>query len=166
MRSLLFCLLFACFPSHAAAQTPTAGVVTEERALFNSGRYDEVIQKLSGLANAQRDSREVAYLMGMSWYQKREYQRALVYLGTVIRFGNEAPGDSPVVREYFECQQALGLSHYLLGQMAEAIPYLEQTVSRFPNNNELVYALGMSCVQARQPDKARAAFGRMFRVGP
>ncbi|MBP6821723.1 MAG: tetratricopeptide repeat protein [Acidobacteria bacterium] len=141
--------------------------LTEERALFNAGRYDDVLQKLSTFANGQgRDPREVAYLMGMSWYQKREYQRALIYLQNVVRAGNEAPGDSPVVREYFECQQALGLSHYLLGQMAEAIPYLEQTVSRFPSNNELVYALGMACVQARQSDKARAAFGRMFKVQP
>lgn len=140
---------------------------TEERALFNAGRYDEVIQKLSTLADGQgRNAREVAYLMGMSWYQKREYQRALVYLQAVVRAGNEAPGDSSVVREFFECQQALGLSHYLLGQMAEAIPYLEQTVNHFPNNNELVYALGMACVQARQPEKARAAFGRMFHVEP
>jgi len=147
------------------AASNSAAALTEERALFNAGRYDEVIQKLSRLENGQgRDPREVSYLMGMSWYHKREYQRALVYLQAVVRHGNEAPGDSSVVREYYECQQALGLSHYLLGQLAEAIPYLEQTVSRFPNNNELIYALGMACVQTRQPDKARAAFSRMFRL--
>lgn len=170
-RLVKFCLAFlicgATLTEIGLAQQAvekSTGTVTEERALFNAGRYDEVLQKLNLLSNAPRDPREVAYLMGMSWYQKREYQRAIVYLQTVIRAGNEAPGDGSVVREYFECQQALGLSHYLLGQMAEAIPYLEQTVSRFPNNNELVYALGMACVQARQPDKARNTFAKMFRV--
>ncbi len=161
----LLCLLLVCGATSVRAQSSPQ--VSEERALFNAGRYDEVIQKFMDLKDGtgvRGDSREVAYLMGMSWYQKREYQRALVYLQAVIRFGNEAPSDSPVVREYFECQQALGLSHYLLGQMAEAIPYLEQTVQRFPNNNELVYALGMACVQARQLDKARETFGQMFRV--
>jgi tetratricopeptide (TPR) repeat protein len=164
MKPILFCLLIVGLLASAQAQTPAS--VSEERALFNAGRYDEVIQKLTASPNTGRDAREEAYLLGMSWYQKRDYQRAIPQLQKVIRFGNEAPGDSPVVREYFECQQALGLSHYLLGQMAEAIPYLEQTVSRFPNNNELIYALGMASVQARQPDKARAAFGRMFRVEP
>ena len=159
IKSVLLCLLIACLPTPTVAQTPA----TEERALFNAGRYDEAIQKLS-LPDSKRDPRDVAYLLGMSWYHKRDYQRAIPHLQLVMRFGNEAPGNGPVVREYFECQQALGLSHYLLGQMAEAIPYLEQTVSRFPNNNELVYALGMACVQSRQPDKARETFGRMFNV--
>ncbi len=168
---LCFALLIggALLAEIGLAQQPNgnrASSLSEERALYNSGRYDEVIQKLSASADAPRESREASYLVGMSWYHKRDYQRAIPPLQSVIRTGNEAPGDSPVVREYFECQQALGLSHYLLGQMAEAIPYLEQTVSRFPNNNELVYALGMACVQTRQPDKARDAFGKMFRVQP
>ncbi len=162
MKSLLFFLLIACLPLPVAAQTPAAEA--EARALFKAGRYDEVIQKLSASPNASLDGREIAYLLGMSLYHKRDYQKAIPHLQTVVRAGNEAPGDSPVIREYFECLQALGLSHYLLGQMAEAVPYLEQTVSRFPNNNELVYALGMSSIQTRQPDKARQAFGRMFGV--
>jgi len=102
--------------------------------------------------------------MGMSWYQKREYQRAIPYFEAVVRAGNEAPGESPIVREYFECVQALGLSHYLLGHLAESVPFLEQITRRAPNNNELTYALGMACIQTRQPDKARQAFARMFRV--
>jgi tetratricopeptide (TPR) repeat protein len=162
IKPFLFCLLIACLPAYAVAQPPD----TEKRALFNAKRYDEVIQKLSALPADKRDFRETAYLLGMSLYYKREYQRAIPNLQAVIRAGNEAPADSPFLREYFECQQALGLSHYLLGQMAEAIPYLEQTVIRFPNNNELVYALGMACIQTRQPEKARAAFSRMFRVAP
>lgn len=143
--------------------------LAEERRLFDAGRYDEVIQKLSGqkvnpLSGSARDPREVAYLLGMSWYQKREYQQAIVYLEAVIRTGNEAPGESAIVREYFESVQALGLSHYLLGHLAESVPYLEQATKRLPNNNELTYALGMASVQTRQPDKARNAFARMFRV--
>lgn len=160
----LLCLLLVCTAAPLRAQS--SAQMSEERALFNAGRYDEVIQKLSASLASASNHREVAYLLGMAWYRKRDYPHAIPQLQKVIRYGNEAPGDSPVVREYFECQQALGLSHYLLGQMAEAIPYLEQTVSRFPNNHELTYALGMASIQSRQPDKARAAFGRMFRVEP
>ncbi|MGE0884702.1 MAG: tetratricopeptide repeat protein [Blastocatellales bacterium] len=164
MKPFLFLLLLVCLLPTVGAQT--AAAESEERALFKAGRYDEVIQKLSGLADAPRDPREVTYLMGMSWYYKREYQRALIYLETVVNSGDEMPADSALAREFLECQQALGLSHYMLGQMAEAIPFLEQTVSRFPNNNELTYALGMACIQTRQPDKARRAFGQMFGVAP
>jgi tetratricopeptide (TPR) repeat protein len=71
--------------------------------------------------------------------------------------------DSPAWRETV---QLLGLSHYILGHMAEAIPFLEQTRAWLPNNNELTFALGMASVHARQADKAREAFGRMFRVAP
>ena len=163
MRRFLFFIFSLCLFAPAVAQTPVSAI-SEERALFNAGRYDEVIQKLSALSASSRDPGEVAYLLGLSWYQKREYQHAVPYLQTVIRPGNEAPGNSPVVREYFECIQALGLSHYLLGHLIEAVPLLEQASARLPNNNELAYALGMACVQTRQPDKARSAFARMFRV--
>ena len=163
--SFLLCLLLVCAATSIRAQS--SAQVSEERALFNAGRYDEVIQKLNTLADGQgRNPREAAYLMGMSWYHKREYRRSMVYLETIVRAGDQASADAALSREYFECLQALGLSHYLLGQMPEAIPYLEKTVSRFPNNNELVYALGMACVQARQLDKARETFGHMFHVKP
>lgn len=168
MRRISLFLVSLCVCASAAAQTPapTAGAVSEERALFNAGRYDDVIQKLKIPSIGTRDPREAAYLLGISWYQKREYQSAIVYLEAVIRAGNEASADNAVVREYFECVQALGLSHYLLGHLAEAVPYLEQATKRLPNNNELTYALGMACVQTRQSDKARNAFARMFRVDP
>src|SRR5690349_11913713 len=114
MKKLLICLLLIFYCSHrTAAQTPP-GALSEARTLYNSGRYDEVIQKMNASPASSRAPREVAYLMGMSWYQKHEYQRAIPYLETVVRAGNEAP-EGPVAREYFECMQALGLSHYLLG---------------------------------------------------
>jgi tetratricopeptide (TPR) repeat protein len=163
MKHLLVCLLLTfCCVHCIGAQTPP-DVLSEARILFNNGRYDEVIQKLNALPASSRDPREVAYLLGMSWYQKHEYQHAIPYLEAVVRVGNEAP-EGPVVREYFECMQALGLSHYLLGHLAESVPFLEQIAGRAPNNNELTYALGMACIQTRQPNKARQAFARMFRV--
>lgn len=160
MKQFLFCLLLTCCLTSAQAQT-SPDAVNEARAAFSAGRYDEVIQKLSGLP-AGVENREASYLLGMALYQKREYQRAIPHLEAVIRAGNEAPVE--IVREYFECMQALGLSHYLLGHLAESVPYLEQVAKRAPNNNELTYALGMASIQTRQPDKARAAFARMFRV--
>jgi tetratricopeptide (TPR) repeat protein len=162
MKQFLFFLMLTCCLASARAQTPP-DALSEARTLYNNARYDEVIQKMNASPASSRAPREVAYLMGMSWYQKHEYQRAIPYLETVVRAGNEAP-EGPVAREYFECMQALGLSHYLLGHLAESVPFLEQITKRAPNNNELTYALGMACIQTRQPEKARQAFARMFRV--
>ncbi len=60
--------------------------------------------------------------------------------------------------------QLLGTAHYVLGHMTEAVPFLEQTLAWAPNSNEMLYALGMACIQTRQDDKGRSAFARMFRV--
>ncbi len=58
----------------------------------------------------------------------------------------------------------LALSHYVLGHLAEAIPYFEKTILLQPENSELVYALGVSYIQTRQPDKSRQTYARLFGV--
>jgi tetratricopeptide (TPR) repeat protein len=130
----------------------------EARALLDAGRYDEVIKKLSGVASSADENTEISYLLGISWYQKRDYQRAVELLRPVVRQERET------TREYQESVLALGLSHYLLGHLAESVPLLEKAAAWSPSNNELAYALGMASIQTRQPDKARESFARMFRV--
>lgn len=134
--------------------SPTA----EARALFEEARYHEVIRKLGSVASPSNDNPEINYLLGISWYQQRDYQRAVEFLNQVVRREDESS------REYRESVQVLGLSHYLLGHLAEAVPLLEKSVVWSPTNNELIYALGMACVQTRQSDKARISFAKMFRV--
>ena len=65
-----------------------------------------------------------------------------------------------------EAVQVLGLSHYLAGHLAESIPYLEEVRTLVPDDVKLAYTLGMAYAQTRQPDKAREAFARTFRVAP
>jgi superkiller protein 3 len=60
----------------------------------------------------------------------------------------------------------LGLSHYLLGHIKEAIPYLEQVKNWAPDNVEMAYTLGVSYIQTHDLDKARESFARMFSVPP
>jgi tetratricopeptide (TPR) repeat protein len=59
-------------------------------------------------------------------------------------------------------QQAL--SQYLSGHIAEAIPFLEQTLKTSPDDSQVSYALATAYAQTRQPDKARATIARTFRV--
>jgi tetratricopeptide (TPR) repeat protein len=159
----IFCILFTgCL---ALAQTPD-DALARAREQFDARRYDDVIQTLRGLESSANENPEAAYLLGIAWYQKREYQRALPLLQVVIESGRQAPAGSPASRRYYESVQVVGLSHYLLGHLAESVPWLETAVAQSPNNNELMYTLGMAAIQSRQPDKARAAFARMFHVAP
>jgi tetratricopeptide (TPR) repeat protein len=72
------------------------------------------------------------------------------------------PQGSP---ERGEVAQVLGLSHYLAGHIAEAIPYLEQ-VRAATGDSKVTYALAMAYAQTRQPDQAREAIARTFQLPP
>lgn len=128
----------------------------EARALITAGKPAEAIAKLQTLSPAT-DPR-IAQLLGVAFYTANDHVKAVEQLSAAI---GKLPKESAAWRETV---QLLGLSNFLLGKMPEAVTYLEQTAAWQPNNNELTYALGMASVQARQPDKARAAFGRMFKV--
>jgi len=73
---------------------------------------------------------------------------------------------SPDSLERREAVQVLGLSHYLAGHIAEAIPYLEETRRIDPADIKLAYALGMAYAQTRQSAKARESFARVFNLVP
>jgi tetratricopeptide (TPR) repeat protein len=62
-----------------------------------------------------------------------------------------------------EAAQLLGLSHYLAGHLAEAIPYLEE-VGAATADSKVAYALAMAYAQTRRPDKAREAIARTFQL--
>jgi tetratricopeptide (TPR) repeat protein len=66
-----------------------------------------------------------------------------------------------------EAVQLLGLSSYLAGHPADAIPYLEKVQSWFPRANvDAGYILGICYIQIKDYPRARAAFARMFEVPP
>ena len=136
----------------------TAAALAEARSLISAGNAAAAITKLQSLS--QPNDPRVAHLLGVAYYNTNDHAHAIERFAEAL---DRLPKDSPAWRETV---QLLGLSHYILGHMAEAIPFLEQTRAWLPNNNELTYALGMASVHARQPVKAREAFGRMFRVAP
>ncbi|HMV49857.1 MAG TPA: tetratricopeptide repeat protein [Blastocatellia bacterium] len=150
---LLTCSGFAQQPADA-----TATALAEARTLLNNGNPKGAIAKLTTLT-PQNDPR-VAQLLGVAYYNSNDHVHAVEHLSAAV---GKLQKDSPAWRESV---QLLGLSNFILGRLAEAIPFLEQTSAWLPNNNELTYALGMASVQTRQPAKARAAFGRMFHVAP
>lgn len=145
-------------PVNTAQQQAESSVVTRARNLLNTGEIDAVIELLSAASLTSPNDAQVKHLLGTAYYRKNDYQRAIEQLSAAIR---QMPTDT---RWYQEEVQMLGLSHYLLGHITEALPYFEQLIRWSPGNTEITYALGISYIQTRKPDKSRETFARMFNV--
>jgi tetratricopeptide (TPR) repeat protein len=159
--------LLACVP-RVVAQTghPTgastqasASLVTQARGLLEEGKIDSAIKVLLAAQTGPGDE-QINYLLGLAYYRKSDYARAIQYLSGAV------PSASGEGKEYRQGVQALGLSHYMLGHAREAVPYLEQLNRWAPEGLEIAYALGVCYVQVREADKARATFARMFKIPP
>ena len=137
-----------------------SSLVTQARGLLNAGRVDSAIETLTAASELKPDDVQVQQLLGLAYYRKSDYKRAVEYLSVAAR---QTPESS---REYREVVQALGLSHYMMGHIREAVPHLERLSRWSPDNKEIAYALGVGYIQTRDPDKARETFARLFGVPP
>ena len=158
IRLIVLSLVCVIFPPAIglSQEQAQASVLEEVRALINAGNTAAALAKLQALSKSA--DIYVTQLFGVAYYTANDHPHAIEKLAAIVE---KLPKDSS---EWREAIQLLGLSHYILGHLAESIPFLEQARAWLPNNNELTYALGMACVQTRQPDKGREAFARMFRV--
>jgi tetratricopeptide (TPR) repeat protein len=147
-------LTFDQAPGPAAPDTVPA-LVAEARALLEAGKPDAAIARLRPAAG--RDPR-IAELLGVAYYHANDPAHAIETLTPTL---DRLPRESVERRE---AVQVLGLSHYLAGHLAEAIPFLEEIQPRVPGDIKLAYALGTAYIQTRQPAKARDAFARTFGV--
>jgi tetratricopeptide (TPR) repeat protein len=169
-RVLLCCLglsLLACV-ARATAQTgrppgantqANASLVAQAQSLLIDGKIDAAIKVLLAAQTGPGDA-QVNYLLGLAYYRKSDYARAIQNLSSAV------PSSSGESKEYRQGVQMLGLSHYMLGHAREAVPYLEQLNRWTPEGSEIAYALGVCYVRIREADKARATFARMFKVQP
>jgi tetratricopeptide (TPR) repeat protein len=164
-KSLLAFLLVAmtCFgretqdsTSAPPASSPTPpSEFTSAELLLRQGKYDEAIAELQSLAAKNPAPKNIAREFGAAYYQKGDYLKAAEYLKTAQ---SEDLKDN-------ESVQLLGLSYYLAGRPADAIPYLEKVQAWFPRANvDAAYILGICYIQSKDYPKARIAFARMFDV--
>lgn len=137
---------------------PTA--IMQARSFLDSGKNDRAIEVLQIFLKTSPNDGQANYLLGTAYYQKGKFDDAIAPL-------SKAVAQSTAARAWrLEAAQKLGLAHYFLGHIKEAIPFLEE-VGRAPgDNNEVAFVLGMSYIQANRADNARATFARMFRVPP
>jgi len=148
----------------AQQQDPPAkgqpNTLTVERAesLLSAGKIDAAIDVLTAIPRSESNETQINHLLGLAYYQKADYTRAVGPLSIATKRAAEGS------RQYKQDVQMLGLSHYLLGHIKEAIPYLEQVKNWAPDNVEMAYTLGVSYIQTHDLDKARESFARMFSI--
>jgi tetratricopeptide (TPR) repeat protein len=139
------------------SQQSADSAFSEARRLSQQGKFDEAIAALQPFAAQNPEPKGLAHDLGLIYYKKGDYIKAISELKKAI---SEDSSDN-------ESTQLAGLSSYLAGRPAEAIPYLEKVQLWFPRANvDASYILGICYIQIKDYPKARAAFARMFEVPP
>jgi tetratricopeptide (TPR) repeat protein len=147
-------------PAGTAATTlpaPMDSDFASARKLIQQGKCDEAIQQLQDLRTRNPPPRGLSHELGAAYYTKGDYPKAADFLRQALQ---QDPNDSEAV-------QLLGLSYYLSGRPADAIPYLEKVQSWYPRTNvDASYVLAMCYMQSHDYDHARKAFAAMYDVAP
>ena len=115
---------------------------------------------LAALAAMPQTSPTVRYLTGLAHYHKDDHVKAIELLAPVLP---QLAPDSPERRE---AVQVLGLSYFVAGRLADALPMLEETRRWARNNRELGHVLARTYLQLRMPDQARTVVAETFDVSP
>lgn len=127
----------------------------EARKLVEQGKVDEAIADLQSLDGRVPAVPGLSLELGTAYYKKSDFPKAIEFL-------KKASAEDSSNNE---ATQLLGLSYYLNGHPADAIPLLEKVQGWYPRANvDAAYILGICYIQTRDYDQARKAFGKMFDV--
>jgi tetratricopeptide (TPR) repeat protein len=148
-------LLFAQTPATPTNDQGSTDPFVQPRRLMQTGKYDEAIAELQELLQRVPRTKGVSRELGIAYYRKNDYGKAIESFKQAVA---EDAADNEAV-------QLLGISYYLSGRPALAIPLLEKVQSWFPSANvDASYMLGICYLQTEAPDKARRAFAVMYGV--
>lgn len=154
---VVLCLSTLAVAQQASASAQAQADFAEARKLEQEGKIAEAIAKLQALESQNPAPKGLALELGTAYYKKSDFPQAINYLKKATA-EDAANG---------EATQLLGLSYYLAGKSAEAIPLLEKVQGWMPRANvDASYILGTCYIRTQQYDRARAAFARMFDVAP
>src|SRR5438309_999059 len=146
-------------PATSSAQPAQAATsdCAHARTLMQEGKLDDAVAELQTLEAANPTMKGLDLELGAAYYKKSDYPKAIAYLKKATAAD---PGNG-------EAQQLLGLSYYLGGHPADAIPLLEKVQGWYPRANvDAAYILGICYIQTKDYPQARKAFARMFDVAP
>lgn len=140
--------------SGVAAQSPLLSY-DQIHKLTDRGKFDEALAALNAIAKSDPNTKNLNHEFGVAYHRKGDYLNAVASLQKAIA---ENADD-------LEATQLTGLSLYLAGKPAEAIPYLEKVQSWYPSASvDASYILGVSYIQTKKYESARGAFAKMFQV--
>ena len=166
LLSLFFFLLSSVNLDSIIAQTqsPTpaspAPSLAQVESLVSSGKLDAALAVLDTLRRSSTNEPLINHFAAVIAYQKGDYVRAVQLLSLSVKQA------SPNSKQFRQAVHMLGMSHYFLGHIPEGIPFLEQARGWAADDTEIAYMLGVSYVQVRSIDKARASFAQLFGVAP
>src|SRR6202158_381578 len=141
-------------PQPSAASSGAPSDFRQARQLMQLGKIDEAIADLQTLEARDPAAKGLALEMGTAYYKKSDFPKAIEFL-------KKATAADPANEEAI---QLLGLSYYLGGQPADAIPLLERVQGWYSRANvDAAYILGICYIQTKDYAQARKAFGKMFR---
>lgn len=139
--------------THEAVASQSAPVFSHARQLLEQGKYDEAVAELKQLSVTQPGLKGVTRELGMAYYKKGDYFHAAESFKQALQQDSQ---DN-------EATQVLGLSYYLSGKPADAIPFLEKVQGWYPRANvDASYILGQCYIQTKDYPHARQAFAKMF----
>src|SRR5438445_3991716 len=140
-----------------SVSSPVDPAFAHERQLLQQGKYDDAVTELQQLSALQPRLKGVSHELGMAYYKKGDYFHAAESFKQALQ--QESP-DS-------EATQLLGLSYYLSGKPADAIPFLEKVQTWYSRANvDASYILGQCYIQTKDYPHARQAFAKMFDLAP
>ncbi len=134
------------------------------RSLFNVGNYREALSIFEELDTP--DSKEMA---GLCAYKLGDYERAIDYLSNTNKFIRELAESYFMLEMYDKVIEVnpddprlLGMAHYHLGHLKEAIEYLESLESKSPED---YYSLAMAYLRIEDYEKAEEYLERARSAG-
>jgi tetratricopeptide (TPR) repeat protein len=148
--------VFPTFAQTSDSAGPAAPPSIEQvHRLTEQGKFDEALSALNEISKAHPGTKKLSREFGITYYRKGDYMNAVASLESAVA---EDPHDA-------EATQLIGLSLYLAGKPADAIPYLEKVQSWYPSASvDASYILGVAYIQTKSYTNARTAFAKMFQV--
>ena len=136
---------------------PSDSAFASPRKLLQQGKNEEAIAELNRMKTSDPGLKGVSHELGVAYYKSGDYLKAI---DSFRAASQQDPNDK-------ESTQMLGLSNYLAGRPAEAIPLLEKVRGWYPRANvDANYILGVCYIQTKDYSQARKAFAQMFDVPP